>query len=118
MLERRGHEVEVAGDGEAAVRLAGERPFDVVLMDVQMPVMDGLTAAAAIRALDGPAAAVPILALTASAMPGDREACLAAGMNDHLTKPITAATLFAALREVAAPPDAEGDEPFRSRTSA
>jgi len=118
-LQAAGHRVTLVETGADAVRALREGDFDVVLMDVQMPVMDGLAAASAIRALDGPAAAVPILALTASAMPGDREACLAAGMNGHLTKPITAATLFAALREVAAPPpDAEGDEPLRTRSSA
>lgn len=93
-----GHQVTLVENGVDAVSAAESGEFDVVLMDVQMPVMDGLAAAAAIRRLDGPAGAVPILALTASAMPGDREACLAAGMDGHLTKPITAKSLSAALR--------------------
>lgn len=118
-LHGAGHEVTLVGNGAEAVRAVREGDFDVVLMDVQMPVMDGLAAAAAIRALGGPAAQVPILALTASAMPGDRAACLAAGMNDHLTKPITAASLFAALREVAGrQPAAADDEALRTGTSA
>ncbi|MFT3973245.1 MAG: ATP-binding protein [Amaricoccus sp.] len=120
-LRDAGHTVTLVETGADAVRAVRDGDFDVVLMDVQMPVMDGLAAAAAIRALDGPAAAVPILALTASAMPGDREACLAAGMNGHLTKPINAANLRAALREVAASPpldDEDGPAPsLRTGTS-
>lgn len=99
-LRDAGHTVTMVDNGAEAVRAVRDGSFDVVLMDVQMPVMDGLTASRAIRALGGPAATVPILALTASAMPGDREACLAAGMNGHLTKPISAAGLRAALRDV------------------
>ncbi|MBB5222447.1 hypothetical protein HNP73_002383 [Amaricoccus macauensis] len=99
-LRDAGHTVTMVENGAEAVRAVRDGSFDVVLMDVQMPVMDGLTASRAIRDLGGPAATVPILALTASAMPGDREACLAAGMNGHLTKPISAAGLRAALRDV------------------
>ena len=76
-------------------------PFQLVLMDVQMPVMGGLEAAARIRTLPDPRlAATPIVAITANAMRGDREACLAAGMNGYVTKPINAADL---LDEVGAP---------------
>ncbi len=102
MLARRGHEVVVAGDGNAAVRLAAEERFDVVLMDVQMPVMDGIEATRRIRRLPGPAAHVPILALTANVMTAERERYLAAGMNLCLTKPIVWRDLFAALAEIAA----------------
>jgi signal transduction histidine kinase/CheY-like chemotaxis protein len=118
-LRAAGHEVTVVTNGAEAVRAAREGGLDAMLMDLQMPVMDGLAAARAIRALDGPAAAVPILALTASAMPGDREACLAAGMNGHLTKPITAATLNAALRAMrgAAEPGEEAPQPRCAATS-
>lgn len=118
-LRDAGHHVTLVENGVEAVRAVRGGGFDLVLMDVQMPVMDGLTAAAAIRALDGPAAAVPILALTASAMPGDREACLGAGMDGHLSKPITAASLRAALRAVAAARVGDADEEaLRTGTSA
>lgn len=101
-LRDAGHSVTLVENGAEAVQKVREESFDVVLMDVQMPVMDGLTAAAAIRALGGASATLPILALTASAMPGDRAACLAAGMTGHLTKPISAANLRTALRDVRA----------------
>jgi len=86
-LKRRGHKVEIAPDGKVAVELASKRDFDVILMDVQMPVLDGFGATAAIRALPGHER-VPIIALTAHAMEADREKCLAAGMDDYLAKPL------------------------------
>jgi PAS domain S-box-containing protein len=88
-LRARGHEVFVARNGEEAVRLAAELRPDLILMDVQMPVMDGLRATRAIRA-HGPEGtrAVPIVAITALAMAGDRERCLAAGATEYLTKPV------------------------------
>jgi two-component system, sensor histidine kinase and response regulator len=78
----------VAVNGREAVDLVGTQPFDLVLMDIQMPVMDGLTATTLIRA-DGRFRSLPILAMTAHAMSGDRERSLGAGMNDHITKPIS-----------------------------
>jgi two-component system, sensor histidine kinase len=86
-LKRRGHKVEIAPDGKVAVELATKRDFDVVLMDLQMPVLDGFGATAAIRALPG-YDRIPIIALTAHAMEADRERCLAAGMDDYLAKPL------------------------------
>ena len=92
-LEQRGHQVQVAADGRTAVEQAARGAFDVILMDLQMPEMDGFQATAAIRALPG-LARVPIIALTTHTMVGDRERCLAAGMDDYLAKPLN-------LRELA-----------------
>jgi CheY-like chemotaxis protein len=86
-LRQRGHRVDVAGDGQEAVERATASAYDVILMDVQMPVLDGFQATAAIRALPS-RARVPIIALTAHAMAGDRERCLEAGMNGYLAKPL------------------------------
>ena len=74
--------------------------FDVVLMDVHLPGIDGVTATRRIRGLDGAAAAVPIIALTANAMKGDRDGYLAAGMDDYVSKPIDASALQAAIARV------------------
>ncbi len=96
-LGRAGHVVKIVGNGRHAVAEAATGAHDLVLMDVQMPLMDGLTATRCIRALPGPLSDIPIIALTANAMPGDREAFLAAGMNDHVAKPISTEALFAAI---------------------
>ena len=88
MLERLGCRVDVASDGEEALAMLHLLPYDLVLMDCLMPVMDGYVAAERIRRLAGPAAEIPIVALTASARAGDAERCLKAGMNDYLTKPV------------------------------
>ena len=101
MLRRHGHVVEVAKNGAVAVERVGRQTFDVVLMDVQMPVMDGMEATRRIRALPPPAGAVPIFALTANVVASDRERHLAAGMNLCLTKPVIWPELFAALAGVA-----------------
>jgi signal transduction histidine kinase/CheY-like chemotaxis protein len=94
MLMHLGLQVEVARDGQRAVDLVRERKFDLVLMDCNMPLMDGFEATAAIRSLpDGRGSALPIIALTANAMAGDEEKCLAAGMNAFLGKPFTLAGL-------------------------
>jgi CheY-like chemotaxis protein len=100
-LERLGHTVTVANDGREAVAAWQAAPFDLVLMDVQMPEMDGFEAVAAIRELErGGSARVPIIALTAHAMSGDRERCLAAGMDGYLTKPVKLAQLVEAIEGV------------------
>ena len=95
ILERGGHKVDAVPDGLRAVEALRRQRYDVVLLDVQMPVMGGLEAAACIRALpDREKAATPLVAVTANAMRGDREICLAAGMNGYVTKPINAASLL------------------------
>jgi signal transduction histidine kinase/chemotaxis response regulator CheB/HPt (histidine-containing phosphotransfer) domain-containing protein len=101
MLRRHGHEVDLAENGVEAVERAGRGGYDVVLMDVQMPVMDGIEAARRIRQLPAPTSAVPILALTANVMASERERYLAAGMNRCLVKPIVWNELFGALAAIA-----------------
>jgi two-component system sensor histidine kinase/response regulator len=96
MLEDLGCEVDLASDGAEAVACARAHAYDLVLLDMQMPKMDGVAAARAIRALPG-FAATPIVALTANAFAEDRQRCLDAGMNAHLAKPVTPDTLAAAL---------------------
>jgi CheY-like chemotaxis protein len=95
LLENRGHEVVIACNGREAVSKVAEAEFDVVLMDVQMPEMDGLSAAAAIRKREQPLGRhVLIIATTARALPEDRGRCLAAGMDGYVSKPIDARQLF------------------------
>ena len=95
MLQAIGCEVLEACDGQEAVQAAAEQIFDLVLMDVRMPRMDGLEATRRIRALPDAPGAVPVVAMTADAMPEDVARCLAAGMNAHLAKPVSQAALFA-----------------------
>ena len=101
LLEGEGAVVNLANNGQEALDLisAASQPYHVVLMDMQMPVMDGLTATREIR-LKFDATTLPIVAMTANAMASDREACLAAGMNDHIGKPFNMAHLVAVLRRV------------------
>lgn len=96
LLEETGLQIDTAGDGAEALRMAGATPYDLILMDVQMPVLDGLAATRALRA-STPRHAPPIIGLTAHAFAEDRQACLAAGMDDHLAKPVEPATLYRAL---------------------
>jgi len=89
ILRKRGHNVAVANNGREAVELAAQETFDLILMDVQMPIVDGFQATSEIRAsADSRSARLPIIAMTAHAMQGDRERCLAAGMDEYITKPI------------------------------
>jgi CheY-like chemotaxis protein len=98
LLAKRGHTSVSVVNGREAVAAVANGGFDLVLMDVQMPEMDGLQATAAIRkAEDGTGTHVPIVALTAHAMKGDREACLAAGTDEYLSKPVNAPELFALI---------------------
>jgi len=97
LLEGFGLPVTVATNGEEALRAVKEKDFEAVLMDVQMPLMDGYTATRRIRNLKSEIRKVPIIAMTAHAMTGDREKCLEAGMNDYVSKPIDPEKLFSAL---------------------
>ena len=96
LLQEAGFQVDLAEDGKQALEKAQSAPYDLVLMDMQMPVMDGEEATRQIRALDG-MGDLPIVAMTANAMAGDRERCLQAGMNDHVAKPIDPEVLFQTL---------------------
>ncbi|MES3021465.1 MAG: response regulator [Pseudomonadota bacterium] len=102
ILNKLGLHVSVAGNGEVALRMLGEQAFDAVLMDCQMPVMDGFEATRQIRAQER-FAGLPVLAMTANAMSGDRERCLAAGMNEHIAKPIDQDALALTLAQWLAP---------------
>ncbi|GJD95783.1 ATP-binding protein [Methylobacterium iners] len=97
ILRRAGHEVDVAASGAEAIRAIQTKSYDLVLMDVQMPGMDGLTATRHIRALEHPSASVPIVALTANVLPQQVSAFRAAGMNDHVGKPFRRDTLLEAI---------------------
>ncbi|MGE5503194.1 MAG: response regulator, partial [Actinomycetota bacterium] len=111
-FHRRGHTVKVVGDGQAAVDcLAAGEHFDVVLMDMQMPVMDGLEATRAIRALAPPAGNVPIVAITANAFPEDAQRCLDAGMNEFASKPVDFEMLIRLLERIV-PSPAAPDSPY------
>jgi two-component system sensor histidine kinase/response regulator len=94
MLEKAGHQIDVVEDGAAAIEAVNARDYDLVLMDVQMPGVDGLEATRRIRRLPIARAGVPVIAITANAMAGDDQRCLAAGMNDYITKPIDRARLL------------------------
>jgi CheY-like chemotaxis protein len=89
VLQRLGCDVDIAADGMAALSRVQETSYDAVLMDIQMPGVDGLEAARRIRSLPEPRSRTPIVGLTASATDQDREACFAAGMNDYLSKPLS-----------------------------
>jgi CheY-like chemotaxis protein len=106
LLERRGHRVSIVDTGRSAVETALRAHPDVLLMDLQMPELGGLDATREIRAREGDGPRLPIVALTAHAMAGDRERCLDAGMDDYLSKPIDAAQLIATVERAAGSPTA------------
>jgi CheY-like chemotaxis protein len=102
LLSQMGYRADVAGNGIEAIQALERQPYDVVLMDVQMPAMDGFQTTAAIRALPDPAKSrVPIVAMTAHALPGYQERCLAAGMNGYLSKPLRSKVLIELVERLA-----------------
>jgi CheY-like chemotaxis protein len=115
-LESWGHEVTCVGNGRLAVERAQAERFDLILMDVEMPEMNGLDATAAIRAQEGEGERIPIIALTAEARPGDRERCLVAGMDDYIAKPADPKRLYAMINRC--PAQALGGEPAREALPA
>lgn len=90
MLNSSGYKVDAVMNGEQAINIYSDQDYDLILMDVQMPEMDGFTATKKIREMDPPKNSIPIIAITAHALVGDRERCLEAGMNDYVSKPIMA----------------------------
>jgi len=114
LLEKRGIEAFVVGDGREAVEALQKQRFDLVLMDVQMPEMDGFEATAVIRAQEAETGAhLPIIAMTAHAMKGDRERCLAAGMDAYVAKPIRPEELFEAIDAVTRTSGSRNEQPAR-----
>jgi CheY-like chemotaxis protein len=116
MLEKRGHRVVVVGDGGQALAALDRAPFDLVLMDLQMPVMGGFEALDAIRSRERTTGGhLPVIALTANALKGDRERCLQAGFDDYIAKPLQPADLDAGLaglgQPTAVPTNAADDAP-------
>ena len=113
VLRKYGHQVQIAGNGAEAVSAVMASQFDLILMDVQMPVMDGLTATRQIRSLDDPMkAAVPIIALTAHAVKGDREKFIAAGMDEYLSKPVKTNALLKTIMEVCQLTSVDRQQPY------
>lgn len=114
LLAKLGYSADLAGDGKQALEKLQQRDYDVVLMDCQMPVMDGFEATAAIRALGNGRSHIPIIAVTANALTGQREKCLAAGMNDYIPKPISREILENAIQKFLRSRDvaAQADVPF------
>ncbi len=107
LLEQAGHHADTAMNGREALLALEQAPYDLVLMDVQMPEMDGLETTRRIRSSPPPLSGIPVIALTANALPGDREACLRAGMNDYVAKPVDPARLRDSIAEVMASPGAD-----------
>jgi len=117
ILRGAGCSVDLAADGASAVEKARERKFDLVLMDVQMPTMDGITATVEIRKTAG-LELLPVIAMTANAMKEDRERCLAAGMNDFISKPIDPDAMFATMRRFYSGGAAAPSPPASARAAA
>ena len=118
LLDQQGHHVSIVSNGRLAVERAAQEPFDIILMDVQMPEMSGLEATAAIREAERHTGRhIPIVALTARAMAGDREQCLAAGMDAYVSKPVRADELFSAIDAADSPERPHRSVPRRRRAN-
>ena len=112
LLQKHGHSVEVASNGREAIAMFDAHRFDLILMDVQMPEMDGFEATAIIRAREkGSGTRIPIVAMTAHAVLGDRERCLQAGMDEYVAKPVRAKQLFDTLEAIFGVEEAAGAVP-------
>lgn len=98
ILEHKGYAVDIAEDGVEGVEAVANGDYDVVLMDIQMPRMDGVEATQKIRSLDSVKCEIPIIAVTANAMVGDRDSYLAAGMDDYVSKPIDSRSLVETIQ--------------------
>ncbi len=116
ILEKAGYWVEVAANGREGVEAAKRQRFDVILMDVQMPVLDGCAATKEIRRFPGWAGRVPIIALTASVYSEDSKRCFEAGMDDFVGKPFRAGELAKKCQQWMSRRPAEGDKPVNERT--
>ncbi len=117
ILRKAGHTVEIVENGMAAVAAVRDRAFDVVLMDLQMPVMDGFEATERIRALEGPRGRIPIIALTANALSEQLRKCIDSGMNDHVTKPVDPGLLLGAIHRWARNAAPADEAPVLRRTT-
>ena len=101
LLQKQGYTSAVANNGREAIEAWARQPFDAILMDMMMPEMDGLEATMAIREREKPTGThIPIIAITANAMVGDREKCLAAGMDEYISKPVDVAKLYEVLNRL------------------
>jgi two-component system sensor histidine kinase/response regulator len=97
LIEKLGYSVDVAGNGDEAIQAFQRRAYNLVFMDCQMPIIDGFEATRRIRRLESPKRRTPVIAMTARAMRGDREECMASGMDDYISKPVKLAALSLAI---------------------